>query len=242
MRDEEINRKKSVLKIQSEIRNILGEELRKKDFIEISPVILSPITDPLNNPISPTNINCYGKKYCITQSMIFHKQMALKTLEKIFVFSPNVRLETLDRKDTGRHLFEFTQLDLEVKDAKREDVMSLAEDLLISVIKKMINRKIIKSFTVVTNYKEIGFHSKVFIFISFLPKSDISQRELAKRISKLPGVFEVHIISGEYDLLIKVRGTSLEKIGKLVIDKLRSIDGVGRTLTCACFETVKEEI
>ena len=137
MSDEESNRKKSVLKIQSEIRNILGDELRKKDFIEISPVILSPVTDPLNHPISPTNINCYGKKYCITQSMIFHKQMALKTLEKIFVFSPNVRLETIDRKDTGRHLFEFTQLDLEVKDAKREDVMSLAEDILISVIKKI---------------------------------------------------------------------------------------------------------
>jgi len=109
-------------------------------------------------------------------------------------------------------------------------------------IKKMINRKIIKSFTVITNYKEIGFHSKVFIFISFLPKSEISQRELANRISKLPGVLEVNIISGEYDLLIKVRGKSLEEIGKLVIDKLRSIDGVGRTLTCACFETIKEEI
>ena len=135
MNDEVINRKKSVLKIQSEIRNILGDELRKKDFVEISPVILSPITDPLNHPIMPTNINCYGKNYYITQSMIFHKQIALQTLEKIFVFSPNVRLEPTDRKDTGRHLFEFTQLDLEVKGAKREDVMKLGEELLISVIK-----------------------------------------------------------------------------------------------------------
>jgi len=109
-------------------------------------------------------------------------------------------------------------------------------------IKKMIKKDVIKNFTVTTNYKNIGLNSTVFIFISFLPKSEISQRELAKRISKLPGVYEVHIISGEYDLLIKVRGTSLEEIGKLVIDRLRSIDGVGRTLTCTCFETVKEEI
>ena len=125
MKSDDIEKMKVVLKIQSEIRKVLGEELRKKDFIEISPVILSPITDPLNHPIAPSNINCYGRNYSITQSMIFHKQMALRTLEKIFVFSPNVRLESLERKDTGRHLFEFTQLDLEVKDAKREDVMKL---------------------------------------------------------------------------------------------------------------------
>lgn len=137
MKKEDIEKMKFVLKIQSEIRKALSEELRKKDFIEISPVILSPITDPLNHPISPANINCYGKNYNLTQSMIFHKQMALRTLEKIFVFSPNVRLESLEKKDTGRHLFEFTQLDIEVKDAKREDVMDLCEELLISVIKSV---------------------------------------------------------------------------------------------------------
>lgn len=137
MKSKNIEKMKVVLKIQSEIRKVLGEELRKKDFIEISPVILSPITDPLNHPIAPSNINCYGRNYSITQSMIFHKQMALRTLEKIFVFSPNVRVESLERKDTGRHLFEFTQLDLEVKDAKREDVMKLCEELLISVIKSL---------------------------------------------------------------------------------------------------------
>jgi len=137
MKDQETDKRLSIFKIQSEIRKILGDELRKKDFIEISPVILSPITDPLNHPIIPTNINCYGKDYCITQSMIFHKQMALKTLDKIFVFSPNVRLEKIDRKETGRHLFEFSQLDLEVKNASRKDIINLGEDLLISIIKKV---------------------------------------------------------------------------------------------------------
>ena len=109
-------------------------------------------------------------------------------------------------------------------------------------IHKMIERGIIKSFNVTIDYKKIGLSSEVFIFVSFLPNPEVSQRQLAKRIAKLPGVSEVHIISGEYDLLLKVRGKSLEEIGKLVIDKLRQLQGVGRTLTCACFETVKEEI
>ena len=128
-------KKQSVLKIQSKIRRVLAEYLESKDFVEISPVILSPMTDPLNHPTTPGNIECYGQKYHLTQSMIFHKQVALKTLDKIFVFSPNVRLEPTDRSGTGRHLFEFTQLDLEVKNAKREEVIKLAEGLIVSLIK-----------------------------------------------------------------------------------------------------------
>jgi DNA-binding Lrp family transcriptional regulator len=106
----------------------------------------------------------------------------------------------------------------------------------------MLQQGIIKSFNVSIDYKKIGYNTEVFIFISFLTNIDISQRELAKRIAKLPGIYEVHIISGEYDLLLKARGKSLEDIGVLVVDKLRQLKGVGRTLTCACFETVKEEL
>ena len=109
-------------------------------------------------------------------------------------------------------------------------------------IQKMIEQGIIKSFNISIDYKKIGYATEVFIFISFIPTPDVSQRELAKRIAKLPGVYEVHIISGEYDLLLKVRGKSLEGIGILVVDKLRQLKGVGKTLTFACFETVKEEI
>ena len=109
-------------------------------------------------------------------------------------------------------------------------------------IQKMLDKGIIKSFTTVVDYKKTGLPSKVFIFVSFLHNTNVSQRELANRIAKIQGIYEVHIISGEYDLLLKVRGESLEEIGKLVVDRLRELKGVGKTLTCACFETVKEEL
>jgi len=130
-------KKQAILKIQSKIRRTLAGYLESKDFIEISPVILSPITDPLNHPTTPGDIKCYGKRYHLTQSMIFHKQIALKTLDKIYVFSPNVRLEPKDSSKTGRHLFEFSQLDLEVKNAKREDIIKLAEELIINLVKSI---------------------------------------------------------------------------------------------------------
>jgi len=129
--------KQVILKIQSKIRKKISDYLESKDFIEISPVILSPITDPLNHPTKPGKIECYGQKYHLTQSMIFHKQIALKTLNKLFVFSPNIRFEPKESSNTGRHLFEFTQLDLEIKDAKREQIMRLCENLIIYLIKEI---------------------------------------------------------------------------------------------------------
>ena len=140
MTDSESKKIKAILKIQSSIRQILTYELRKKDFVEIAPVIISPITDPLNHPTSPVKIDIYGKSYSVTQSMIFHKQLALNILDKIFVFSPNVRIEPSEKKKTGRHLFEFTQLDLEVKNAKREEIIQLCEELLAATIKALKKR------------------------------------------------------------------------------------------------------
>jgi DNA-binding Lrp family transcriptional regulator len=109
-------------------------------------------------------------------------------------------------------------------------------------INKMVNQGVIKSFCVIPDYKKIGLRTKVFILISFKSDAEISQRELAKRIAKLNGVFEVYIVSGEYDLLVKIRCNNLEEIGKLVVDKLRELKGVDKTLTITCFETIKEEV
>jgi DNA-binding Lrp family transcriptional regulator len=81
-----------------------------------------------------------------------------------------------------------------------------------------------------------------FILISFLPEPTISQRNLAQEIASMEGVQEVHLISGEYDILVKVRGTSMESIGSLVIDRIRMLRGVGRTLTCSSFAAVKDEM
>ena len=136
----------------------------------------------------------------------------------------------------------------ELKKNSRNSTKNIAKNIAIprvtvhDRIQKMQKNGIIKSFSVNIDYKKIGFPTEVFVFIGFQANVEVSQRELAKKIGKLTGVSEVHIISGEYDLLLKVRGSSLEEIGKLVVDKIRVLKGVGRTFTFACFETIKDEV
>ena len=108
-------------------------------------------------------------------------------------------------------------------------------------IHKMEQSGVIRRFTVVPNYEQIGEPTTAFVFISYSGGTGSSQKEVAEQLAKLEGVYEVHMISGDWDILAKVRGENVERIGGLVTERLREIPGVGRTVTCAVFKTVKEE-
>ncbi|MCK5246409.1 asparagine synthetase [Candidatus Bipolaricaulota bacterium] len=128
----------AVLTIKSEIVRSAGEYLRGQGFIEILPVLLSPITDPLRHETYDGKVDYYGVPYQLTKSMIFHKQIALRTVPKIFCFSPNVRMEPAERAGVGRYLAEFVQLDLEVREASRDDIMNVGEGLVVAVFEAVL--------------------------------------------------------------------------------------------------------
>ncbi len=128
------------MEVNTLVRAEMKRFLDKNGFVEINPVIISPLSDPLNHPVKDPIIDYYGNKYRLTKSMIFHKQLSMIYFEKIYSFSPNIRIEPIERKSTGRHLAEFTQLDLEVRNASRETVMTIAEKMINQVIRVVKSR------------------------------------------------------------------------------------------------------
>ena len=133
-------RLETALRIHTTVRAEMGKFLRDRGFIEIPPVIFSTVTDPLNHPVYDPSFEYEGTRYALTKSMIFHKQIIVQKIPKIFTFSPNVRLEMPEKAKTGRHLLEFTQLDLEVKGASREELMKLGEDLFTYTVGKVAEK------------------------------------------------------------------------------------------------------
>jgi len=107
-------------------------------------------------------------------------------------------------------------------------------------IRKMEMRGAISGYTAIPDYSQLGLGVTAFVLAQFDQEAGPTQRETAERIAKMPGVFEVHMISGEWDILLKLRASSVEEIGELVVERLREVKGVARTLTCACFATVKD--
>ena len=82
----------------------------------------------------------------------------------------------------------------------------------------------------------------VFILVSFSSTSGISQREAAQKIAEIPDICEVHVISGDWDIIAKARGETIQSVGELVLDKIRNVKGVERTLTCTSFAAIKETV
>ena len=112
-------------------------------------------------------------------------------------------------------------------------------------IKRMQEQGIIRGHRAILAAEKLGAGTSSFILasVSYRPKFDglpVSQRTVAEEIAKFAEVQEVHIITGDWDLLVKLRGENVEDIGKFVVDKLRLISGLEKTLTCMVFETVKE--
>jgi DNA-binding Lrp family transcriptional regulator len=107
-------------------------------------------------------------------------------------------------------------------------------------MQKMMGEGVISRIVAVPDYKKIGRPLTAFILMRYEP-GKVKQKDVAKKIAALPGVTEVYILAGEWDLVAKVRGESLEGIGKMVVDRLREVGGIARSVTMPAFVTVKEE-
>jgi len=127
-------------RITSETLRYCADFFHKKGFTQLMPVILSPITDPLgpdpgSTVIKTGEIEYLGQQLQLTQSMILHKQLAIKRgVNKLFTISPNIRLEHPKQKESKKHLFEFSQLDFEVAHAKMSDIFTLMEELISGLV------------------------------------------------------------------------------------------------------------
>lgn len=130
-----------LIRIQTTMLKTIHDFMISRGFLQLMPVITSKFTDPLapdpgSGVIAIPKIRYYDQELVLTQSMLLHKQLALLTgAEKIYIMSPNVRLERKERLRTGKHLFEFTQMDFEVAYGTMDQIMSLVEDLIIETIK-----------------------------------------------------------------------------------------------------------
>jgi Lrp/AsnC family leucine-responsive transcriptional regulator len=114
-----------------------------------------------------------------------------------------------------------------------------------SKVKRMEELGIIKRYKAILDSRKLDKGTTAFILVSFAywpggREKPLSQRGVAKQIAAFPEVQEVHIITGGWDIIVKVRADHVDTLGKLVMDKLRTVEGVENTLSCIVYETVKE--
>lgn len=126
--------------LQFHLLRYMREYLYKNKFIELLSPMISVSSDPDLRGARKLKTRFYGVEYELTSSVIMYKQLSVAVFKKIFYVARNIREEPVENIDTGRHLAEFTQLDLEYGLAGMDRVIEIAERMLKFVSKRIADR------------------------------------------------------------------------------------------------------
>lgn len=117
--------------------------------------------------------------------------------------------------------------------------INLSVSAVIERIKKLEASGIIKQYTTILDTKLLGKDTTAFISVRLeTPKCN---ERFIDIVTKHPEIVECHYLTGDFDYLLKVITASTESLG-LVLNQIKSIDGVLLTKTVVVLSTVKNEV
>ncbi len=101
---------------------------------------------------------------------------------------------------------------------------------------------VILGYRAVLNEEKLGRDIvRAVIEVKITPERGGGFDRLAERIAKYTEVHSCHLMSGGYDLLVVVEGTSLREVASFVSEKLSTIQGVISTATHFMLKAYKEQ-
>lgn len=120
----------SIFKLRHHVLATLRKTLSEKKFIEITtPKIIGSASEGGADLFS---LEYFGKTAYLAQSPQLYKEQMTIGLERVFEISNFYRAE---KSHTGRHLSEFTSIDIEAAFMDYNDVMDVLESLVLEVYK-----------------------------------------------------------------------------------------------------------
>lgn len=140
-------RLQKIVQLRSNFIRAMREALYTREFTEVeTPMLTKSTKEGARDFIVPSRLQP-GKFYALPQSPQQYKQLLMTAgVEKYFQFARCIRDEDL-RADRG---FEFTQLDLEMSFAKRQDVMETVETVVKESVKAVGGKLQKETFPVYT--------------------------------------------------------------------------------------------
>ena len=103
-------------------------------------------------------------------------------------------------------------------------------------IQKLIKGGVIEKFTIKLNNKAIGEN-----FIAFLLIKGTTSDYINNKFLNTKNVKEVFGVTGEYDVMVKLKFKDVEEFNDFIISFRKEMKGVGATLTMVVTANIKEE-
>ena len=142
----------------------------------------------------------------------------------------------------------FDKIDLEILRMLQEDARvsnsaiarstGMATSAIFERIKKLKAQGVIKGYRTELEPRMLGMGVLAFVFVKVNARS--GQPDTAVLLAEIPEIQEVHHISGEDCLMVKVWAPDTEGLGDLLTTRIHCLEDVQSTRTTIVLKTVKD--
>jgi len=144
----------------------------------------------------------------------------------------------LDRTD--RHILSELQRDGRISNVALAKKVNLTPTPCLERVRRLEREGYIKGYTALLDPKMVDAGLLVFVEISLLRNSPDTFSHFRREASKLTGILECHLVSGNFDYLIKARVKDMDEYRKLLGEKILPLPGVSDSRSYVVMEEVKE--
>ena len=130
-------RQQAILRVRHEVINAIRDFFNSRGFILADTPIFTPAACEGTTTLFPTQYFEETTAY-LTQSGQLYNEANAMALGRVYCFGPTFRAE---KSKTRRHLTEFWMVEPEMAYASLDDVMELAEDLVVEVVARVVDKR-----------------------------------------------------------------------------------------------------
>jgi Lrp/AsnC family leucine-responsive transcriptional regulator len=107
-------------------------------------------------------------------------------------------------------------------------------------IKKMEEAGVIEGYTVRLNPQALGLADSVLVMVTLDSHSDNTLEKFGEVLATIPEVVEAHLVSGEYDYLLRIVVKDTRDYERLLREKLYKIKGIRHSQSSFVLRTLKK--
>ena len=156
-------RQQAILRIRHEIINAVRDFFNSRGFILADTPIFTPAACEGTTTLFPAQYFEEQTAY-LTQSGQLYNEANAMALGRVYCFGPTFRAE---KSKTRRHLTEFWMVEPEMAYADLDDVMALAEDLIVAVVGRVLDKRARELKTIERDVSKLESVQKPFPRISY---------------------------------------------------------------------------
>ena len=145
--------------------------------------------------------------------------------------------QVLDDRD--QKILALVQRDAKLPQAEIARRVGLSTAAVNERLRKLENAGVIRRYVAVVDPHAVGMG--ITAFVEVFIEHPRHEAAFIGRLLELDEVLEVHHVTGEFSLLLKVRVRDMDGLQQLLLHQLNAQEGVRQTRTVMVLSTVKEE-